>query len=292
MWLINALSRIFHFLVHLVVTVISIPLLLGIDFIFTLGNVLLPRKKHGQVSKLQTLPLWPKHEPPTPADSRSPCVALNMLANHGVIARSGRGIPFTVLEKAVRQTYNTSPTFARLVTKYAADMLGRDFKRDTLDLSDLCVHNGIEHDASFTRLDTALQHDQSKPNQDLVEFVLSSATGKDKNGRPRLTTGDLIRISTTRRADSRSVNSQYTQSGFHKLVGSSNRATLTNIFGGSIDDLTTILREERLPHNWEPSNRSQFGVTIATLNLTVFAVELGIKEERGPRRIKLAGDEL
>ena len=30
-------------------------------------------------------------------------------------------------------------------------MLDRDFDTATIDLSDLCVHNGIEHDASLTR---------------------------------------------------------------------------------------------------------------------------------------------
>jgi len=57
-----------------------------------------------------------------------------------------------------------------------------------------------------------------------------------------------------------------------------------------VDDLSIILREERLPEGWEPSTRSRFGVTIASLNVTTLAVELGIKEERGPRRIQLNGE--
>ena len=151
MWLTTASSRIFHSILGLFIKLLSVPLLLIVDLLFTLGNLLLPRKKHGQVSALQLQPLWPAFQAPSKGESRSPCVALNSLANHGIIARSGRGIGFPELQKAVQTTFNTSPTFARLVTKYAADMLGRDFKKDTLDLNDLCVHNGIEADGSWTR---------------------------------------------------------------------------------------------------------------------------------------------
>jgi len=150
MWLTTASSRIFHSILGLFIKLLSVPLLLIVDLLFTLGNLLLPRKKHGQVSALQLQPLWPAFQAPSKGESRSPCVALNSLANHGIIARSGRGIGFPELQKAVQTTFNTSPTFARLVTKYAADMLGRDFKKDTLDLNDLCVHNGIEADGSWT----------------------------------------------------------------------------------------------------------------------------------------------
>lgn len=72
-----------------------------------------------------------------------------------------------------------------------------------------------------TGRDTALQPDQSKPDPDLVNYVLTEATGKDEEGLPKLTVGDLIRISTHRRAESRETNGQFTQSFFHKFLGSS-----------------------------------------------------------------------
>ncbi|EJD55644.1 heme-thiolate peroxidase [Auricularia subglabra TFB-10046 SS5] len=300
MWLTNAVSRLFFGLVFVVAKLLTLPLLIVADTLITLLNVFLPRKKRGHVIDLRTHAkdeldgpsLWPRYEAPKATDSRSPCVALNVMANMGILPRDGRNIGFPELERAVRRTYNTSPTFARLVTKYAAQMLQRDFRSDTLDLGDLCVHNGIEHDGSFTRYDTALQPDQSKPAQTLVDFVLSSATGKDDQGRAnsRLTVWDLIRISSKRRADSRAANPQFTQSTFHKVLGSTNRATLTDIFGGNVRDLEPILREERLPEGWEPSNRSRFGITIFNINVTALFVELGIVEKRGPRRLMLSED--
>ena len=47
--------------------------------------------------------------------------------------------------------YNFAPTFCTFVPKYAADMLGKNYQKDTFDLSELDLHNGIEHDASFCR---------------------------------------------------------------------------------------------------------------------------------------------
>lgn len=55
-----------------------------------------------------------------------------------------------------------------------------------------------------------------------------------------------------------------------------------------MSDLEVILRKERLPEGWQPSNRSRFGVTIHNINATVLVLELGIKEEKGPRRIQLS----
>ncbi|KZW00705.1 putative chloroperoxidase [Exidia glandulosa HHB12029] len=290
MWFTNACSRIGFGLYALAAKALSLPLLLGSDIVITILNAVTRGRPTGHVVDLWPegqRHLWPRYEPPKPTDSRSPCVALNCMANMGILPRDGRNIAFPDLERAVMRTYNTSRTFATLVTRYAATMLLRDFEHDTLDLSDLCVHNGIEHDGSFTRHDTYLQPDQSKPAEELVTFVLSSATGRNKLGEPRLTVSDLITISTKRRADCRVENPQFTQTFFHKILGSSNRATLTDIFGGNVKDLGVILRQERLPEGWEPSNRSRFGITIHNVNATVLAVELGIKEERGPRRIQL-----
>ena len=43
-----------------------------------------------------------RYEPPRPTDSRSPCPALNVLANHGYLPRDGKNIPADVLQKVVQ----------------------------------------------------------------------------------------------------------------------------------------------------------------------------------------------
>jgi len=56
-------------------------------------------------------------------------------------------------------------------------------------------------------------------------------------------------------------------------------STLLTIFGGRINDIYTLLTEERIPDGWESRVRDQMGLTFCSFNFTVFGVELGIKEE-------------
>jgi Peroxidase, family 2 len=72
----------------------------------------------------------------------------------------------------------------------------------------------------ITGQDTTIQPDQSKPQSDLVQELLSSATGKDKDGTPKLTLEDLSRFSVKRRANSQASNPGYTASLFHRAFGS------------------------------------------------------------------------
>jgi hypothetical protein len=70
----------------------------------------------------------------------------------GILPRDGRNISFKELNRTVRATFNFAPTFCFFVPNYAADMLNKKYSKDTFDLADLNLHNGIEHDASLTSL--------------------------------------------------------------------------------------------------------------------------------------------
>ena len=52
---------------------------------------------------------------------------------------------------ACRSVYNFAPSFAYFTTNVIGNLLTRDYYKDTINLSDVSVHNGIEHDASLTR---------------------------------------------------------------------------------------------------------------------------------------------
>jgi hypothetical protein len=69
----------------------------------------------------------------------------------GIFPRSGRGIKFTDTPKYIRSTYNFSPSFCYYACHHVARMLNRSYSRDTFDLEEINLHNGIEHDASLTR---------------------------------------------------------------------------------------------------------------------------------------------
>lgn len=53
---------------------------------------------------------------------------------------------------------------------------------------------------------------------------------------------------------------------------------MLTIFGGRVDDLTAMLKEERFSEHWEPRILSRYGLTMAKFNSTVLPVERGIKK--------------
>ncbi|KXN88410.1 Putative sterigmatocystin biosynthesis peroxidase stcC [Leucoagaricus sp. SymC.cos] len=224
---------------------------------------------------------WPEYIPPKDGDSRCCCPALNAMANHGILPRDGKNIQFKEMGRLIRTTYNFSPSFCYFVPNVAAQLLKKDYGKDTFDLEELNLHNGIEHDASLCREDVAINPDQGKPHIPYIKELLSYATGKDKDGNPLLTIKDMSRFSSKRRADARASNPEFTLSLPHRAFGSSNSSTILTIFGGRVKDLEAILLEERLPEGWQSRVRKPLGLTLAHFNLTtVMWVELGISEKK------------
>jgi len=141
------------------------------DALLELSNQVLPKRKEGHVVP-EGHPgfggIWPEYIPPNEGDSRCCCPGLNAFANHGadnnvfsdsrlirftqgLLPRDGRNISFKEMGRQCRDVYNFSPSFSYFVPKYAADMLKKNYSKDTFDLEEISLHNGIEHDASLTR---------------------------------------------------------------------------------------------------------------------------------------------
>ncbi|KAG8220432.1 Chloroperoxidase [Butyriboletus roseoflavus] len=251
------------------------------DILLTLGNLVQSSHPAGSVTPEGHPGYggdWPEYRSPQEGESRSCCPGLNAMANHGIIPRSGKNIKFTEVPEHIHATFNFSASFSYFVCHYAARMLNKSYSRDTFDLEEISLHNGIEHDASLTRLDTALQPNQAVIHPPFVEELFSFATGKDTAGNPLLTVKDLSRILGKRRAESKATNKEYSLRLFHRLFSSANTSTIPTIFGSRVDDLRVIFAEERLPQGWESRVRKPNGLTIFTLNLTTLPVELGIRE--------------
>ncbi|EJU01024.1 heme-thiolate peroxidase [Dacryopinax primogenitus] len=274
--LLNVVSRILFSTADTVWHTLTLTYIFTWDTTLVLLNTISFPKRKGKLiapGKLGHGGNWPEWHPPVEGDSRSPCPALNAMANHGILPRDGKNIPFTVLNRKIRETYNFSPTFCLYVPLYMARLLGRSYTYGTLDLNDIAVHNGIEHDASLFRHDTFLSPggDQGKPCPDLVDGFFDCVHGD------KVTVDDLARYSEIRRTDSRRKNGQFTLSTFHKLFASSNCATLIRIMGGSISDLKVWLYEERLPPNYESSTRAPWGLTMGSFQTTVLRIEAAIR---------------
>ncbi|KAJ7119715.1 Chloroperoxidase [Mycena epipterygia] len=252
------------------------------DAWLTLINLITPNLKAGRVVPHGSPGAggkWPEFVPPQEGDSRCACPALNAMANHGILPHDGRNIKFTEMSDTIRKTFNFGSTFCLFVPTYAADMLCKDYKKDTFDLAEISLHNGIEHDASLTRQDFKFDPDQGKPYLPFINELLASATGKDKDGNLLLTAADLSRYSGKRRVDAKASNPDFTLDKKLKTFGSSNSSTLLTIFGGRIADIEPFLKEERIPEGWESRIRSRMGLTFLKFNFTVLKVENAIKEE-------------
>ncbi|KAF8488130.1 chloroperoxidase-like protein [Gautieria morchelliformis] len=231
----------------------------------TLINIITPKKRLVATS-------WPEFVPPKATDSRSPCPALNALSNHaGIFPHDGRGITFKQMGDEVHKHYNFSRSFCYFVCSYIASILRRDYNTDSFDLSDIGVHNGIEHDGSITRYDTVRQPDQSKPDEKLIHDIISAP----KEGK-KLAAADVSRLLTTRLTHSKQTNGQFSLAFIHSFFAAANASTLLLIFGGELGDIKPFLLEERLPEDWSTKFRSRMGLTMGTFNSTVLRVLLGI----------------
>jgi len=251
------------------------------DALLALANLISPNKPVGKITP-EGHPgfggKWPEYVPRKEGDSRCSCPALNAMANHGILPHDGKNIKFTEMNHKIRATYNFSPTFCLFVPNYAANYLKKSYSKDTFDLQDLDLHNAIEHDGSLVREDFYNCPDQSKIAVPLIEKLLAYASGKDAEGKPLLTQKDLSQALSQRRADAKDTNPEFTTSFVHRMFGSSNASTMLTIFGGRIDDLRTVLLEERLPDGWQSRVRARFGLTFAAFNGTVLKVITGVKD--------------
>jgi len=109
---------------------------------------------------------------PTPNDCRSPCPALNTLANHGLLPRDGRKINYDMLKHALVGIYNLGDVFGTIFASAATKKFAHPDTQD-FNLCDLLInlhHNdqpsgqtGIEHSASLSR--------QDRPNGDFSHMT-------------------------------------------------------------------------------------------------------------------------
>ncbi|KAF8549394.1 Cloroperoxidase [Imleria badia] len=119
--------------------------------------------------------------PAARSDKRSPCPALNALANHGYLPHDGKNIGFWQLIQAVRSVYNLSLPLAALLALVGILLCGHALR---LDLDKLALHNRIEHDASLVHGDALAGHAEAPipVDPELLHTFLSHANEKQGLG--------------------------------------------------------------------------------------------------------------
>ncbi|KXS98789.1 hypothetical protein AC579_8935 [Pseudocercospora musae] len=186
---------------------------------------------------------------PGPNDVRSPCPALNSLANHGFIPHSGRGMTLPILLSGLSAGLNIGDDATTVFwgggVLSSPNPLGGQF-----DLSDLKKHNfPIEHDASLSRQDFYFGNPQPF-NQTIFNSFFSYFSGQTTCTIPTTSKAKYSRVQ-----DSQNRNPTFTY-GPREFVLSYGEAALFLSTMGNPDTgnpptkyVKIFFEQERLPYN-------------------------------------------
>ncbi|GMF40572.1 unnamed protein product [Phytophthora fragariaefolia] len=176
---------------------------------------------------------------------RSPCPALNTLANHGFLPRDGKNITVDMALAAVRDKFNIAEDLAGVI---------RTLTPARFDLNDLSMHNDpIEHDASLTRTDSYFGEDQAFASLNLVFQLLRNGI----DGQIDVT--DVAKFQASRIAYSQDNNPQFNFSASPAFIARAEAALLLRGLGGQNGNysktsfLSSFFMFETFPAGWKKS---------------------------------------
>ncbi|KAK7039276.1 hypothetical protein VNI00_010181 [Paramarasmius palmivorus] len=183
--------------------------------------------------------------PVNPSESRAPCPALNALANHGYLPRSGRDITLTQLIHAIMTVYNLSYALALLLSLPAILRYGKFHGwQMTIDLASLSEFGvlKIAHPASLAHPNFP----SHSPDPGLVQDLLARAARNPSGG---LDLRDLAATRVAREAVSPRVDD------LHEEIARGESALLYLMLKEDAvippQRIKQWMGEERLPDNWE-----------------------------------------
>jgi len=212
------------------------------------------------------------YQAPGPNDCRSPCPAMNTLANHGYLPRDGKNINLPTLQNALQNKLGLSEGFAKTfasvaVKKFAGSPTGSFSLCDALK-SDHST--GIEHRASLSRpdrmkYDAISDNTQRSPNPHQVDFLLRSSSDGQM-----ITVSDFIRARQSIWANTFHLDPSYQsdpQVNKEKIVAAAEGCLLLGVLSGArnkgsyqvpVDYARTFILHETFPADWAP-NTFAFG---------------------------------
>jgi len=186
--------------------------------------------------------------PPADTDSRTPCPALNALANHGFLPHDGKAINHDSLKEYLTSVYGFSHAVSLGSVEVAWQLCGKFIsgKKAPTDLHEFAKHNVIEHNASLAHADAAEGEVYAPVTTDqglLQDLVSRSADGQF------LTIEDLSRVRVEREDALPVPLSKKDQS-----TGRAASGLLLNRFGDNekvpVSDVQTFLGESRIPDTY------------------------------------------
>jgi hypothetical protein len=179
---------------------------------------------------------------------RSPCPALNILANHGYIARSGKALHAIDIASIASRVFNMN-----LATLYAATLVillrCRINPFSSFGLNDISRHGDIEHDASLFHDDHYTGKHHSHVNRRHIKSLVRRTNGKD------VTSANLKAHLAHRVASCKSTNPDFKYGMFETHFGQVELKLLQKLNrSGSVSDLVNLIQYERLPADYLQDN--------------------------------------
>jgi peroxiredoxin len=207
-----------------------------------------------------------EYRPAAQGDLRSPCPALNSLANHGLIPRDGRnitpddlkdalqhiGVGFDIRHTLVKRAFKVHDETSHVGLRNPGQVNQAGIP--VLDLDQTGRPHALEHDVSLSREDRALG-DCIKPDPDLVDGLIQYPGNKES-----LTISDLGRFRKRRHAEQKAKNSELSFDSTKHKVACGEAAIFQSVFGKGVfynlptKYLKAMFQEERLPYKegWRP----------------------------------------
>ncbi|CAG8628827.1 7012_t:CDS:2, partial [Dentiscutata heterogama] len=189
-----------------------------------------------------------------PDDKRSPCPALNSLANHGYLPRSGENITKSQLIKALKEGLNASTAVAYYLVYSGLHGIGKPCAK-TFNLDDLNQHNKLEHDASLTRKDHYFG-DNHTIDPELVDLLL------EQNIDGKINEEALSKFHWIRLNNSKELNPTVTYGSSQKFLSGGEVSLLLNFIGANtnheidIEKLEVFLKSEKFPEGWRKPDKT------------------------------------
>jgi hypothetical protein len=195
---------------------------------------------------------------------RSPCPALNALANHGYIPRDGKGLTPDILGEGIMTVYNLDRKLLDVIFLALPS---------TFTLADLGDPNFIDHDASLVHVDSFFHVEPFKANKTLVDELLAIAEDVGGGGRV-LTKRTVAKFRRHRERECARDNPDFGMSALASFVANGEAYFLLRGMGDSdtatisVEHARAFLADERIPSDFQPSKTP----------ITITGVLLGIAE--------------
>ncbi|KAL8799516.1 MAG: hypothetical protein Q9182_005825 [Xanthomendoza sp. 2 TL-2023] len=193
------------------------------------------------------------------SSGRSPCPALNALANHGYLPRNGRNISSQQFIRSIEDVFNFEEKITTGIVRVYQPFTTTG-NNNTLNLNDLDHHNPGEFDGSLSRSDLALGD-----NHSFNETIWNSVAAHFHNTTISIATA--AKAHKDRFAAAQAANKEFTGTAD---AGRGTTALYLLVMRGQFRETKTrfvqiFFRQDRIPFNegWRRSNRT---ITMEELN--------------------------